>query len=170
VLLIVAVLFSGLVALQPYALSGVDAIESSYRGYAVRDMTANADLFALSLSFDSENRRVDDLAALARRASAGSETRFTVTGRIILVNRAMQEILGLSREAKETRLEEIPRNAELLDAIRETADSGESLERELRAGRDAGGESFVQAYTATLPCVGGGGDVLVVLRDVLRLR
>lgn len=81
VLLILAVLISGLVAMLPLALTGSDILESSYREYAVRDMTANAGLFALALEKNADSRTRVDLGDLARTARAGSDTRFTLIAR-----------------------------------------------------------------------------------------
>ncbi len=77
VLLIFAVLLSGLAALVPMALTGSEALESSYREYAIRDMTANVNLFALSIAKNAADTP-EELRELARTASPGSKTRFTV--------------------------------------------------------------------------------------------
>lgn len=76
VLLVLAVLLSGLAAMLPLAVTGSDALESSYREYAIRDMTANANLFALALAGDTGDKR-----EIVRTASAGSKTRFTLIAR-----------------------------------------------------------------------------------------
>lgn len=81
VLLIFAVLLSGLAAMLPLAWTGSDAIESSYREYAVRDMTANANLFALALPRENAEMPRDEMSLLARTARESSETRFTVIAR-----------------------------------------------------------------------------------------
>ena len=78
VLLILAVLLSGLAAILPLAVTGSRILESSYREYAVRDMTANANLFALSLSKKANDSSPAAMAGLARVARTGSDTRFTI--------------------------------------------------------------------------------------------
>lgn len=80
ILLIFAVLLSGLAALLPLALTGSDALESSYREYAIRDMTANANLLALSIA-KHEVGTPEELRQLVRAAGFGSKTRFTVVAR-----------------------------------------------------------------------------------------
>lgn len=77
VLLLLAVFLSGLTAIIPLGWIGADALESSYREYAVRDMTANANLFALSLPATPENEASPMLASLAEEAAKDSATRFT---------------------------------------------------------------------------------------------
>lgn len=78
ILLLSAVLFSGLAAMLPFAWSGAGVLESSYREYAVRDMTANSNLFAIAISEAPHNEPAGDLGALARTAGSRSDTRFTV--------------------------------------------------------------------------------------------
>lgn len=77
-LLVAAVLISGLAAMLPMALTGADALESSYREYAVRDMTANANLFALAVEPYLKQGKGDELEKIMRVAQDGSQTRFTL--------------------------------------------------------------------------------------------
>ncbi len=78
VLLIAAVLLCGLAAMLPMAWLGADAIESSCREYAVRDMTANVNLLAQSAHQLLERDPKADLEGLFRDARKRSETRFTM--------------------------------------------------------------------------------------------
>lgn len=85
-LLIMSMLLSGLAAIVPLGWIGADALESSYREYAVRDLTANANLFALSLPRAPEAGSSDAMTKLAEWAGKSSATRFTVIasdGRVI---------------------------------------------------------------------------------------
>lgn len=81
-LLLIAVLLSGLAAMLPLAWTGADVLESSYREYAVRDMTANANLFSMVVAplLDGE-REPAGLSEVLRTAQGGSQTRFTIISR-----------------------------------------------------------------------------------------
>ncbi|MCC8190049.1 MAG: HAMP domain-containing protein [Planctomycetes bacterium] len=74
--LIVAVLLSGLAALLPVVWTGAGVLESSYREYAVKDMTANARLFALAVLPELDGKA--DLQRVMAAAREMSDTRFTV--------------------------------------------------------------------------------------------
>lgn len=73
-----SVLVCGLAALLPLAWIGSGVLESSYREYAVRDMSANANLLALAAEPLLERNETDRLEQLVRRARKGSYTRFTI--------------------------------------------------------------------------------------------
>ncbi len=92
-LLLAAVLACGAAAMLPMALTGAEALRSSYREYAVKDMTANVNLTSLLISTWEENRETPrrevntprrmeaeeaGLRDLVTRAGAGSLTRYTV--------------------------------------------------------------------------------------------
>ncbi len=76
-----AVLVCGLAAMLPMAWLGSSAIESSYREYAVRDMTANVKLFAQTIGTVLERNPDADLDGLFREARERSFTRFTLVAR-----------------------------------------------------------------------------------------
>lgn len=80
VMVVLAVLLCGLAAMIPLAWTGAGVLTDSYREAAVRDMTANANLFALAASKmpEAERRSPDALGELVKTASAGSRSRFTV--------------------------------------------------------------------------------------------
>lgn len=77
VLLVAAVLLCGLAAMLPMVWLGGEVIDSSYREYALRDMTANANLVKLAIQMlPAEGRDAKTLAFL-RDAKDPSQTRFT---------------------------------------------------------------------------------------------
>ncbi|MDR2392134.1 MAG: hypothetical protein LBE84_10715, partial [Planctomycetota bacterium] len=78
-LLTAAVLASGFLAMLPMAWMGAEALESSYRESAIRDMTSNAAVFSLAVGpvlGPGGNR--DELLKIVRNARIGSQTRYTV--------------------------------------------------------------------------------------------
>ncbi len=91
-------------------------------------------------------------------------------GRVMLMNGMAETILGVDNTATNASLASRIRNAPLQDLIRDTLASGESREQEIRVAGASGGESLVRAHTAHLRESSGGRGVLVVLRDVTRLR
>ncbi|MDR1611580.1 MAG: PAS domain-containing protein [Planctomycetota bacterium] len=92
------------------------------------------------------------------------------TGRVILVNGAARAILTLPENAYGSPIETLSRNADLLDAIRETASSDRPSEREIRVEHEAAREALVQVHTARIREDGRNAGVLAALRDVSRLR
>ncbi len=95
--------------------------------------------------------------------------------KILLSNAAAEAMLGHAPSDSGRFLSSAVRNADLLDALRETAASGEPLEREIRIRRDASrpgsqDETLLLAHTARMREGGNTVGVLAVLRDVTRLR
>ncbi len=96
------------------------------------------------------------------------------SGAVMLSNRAAEEMLGMNTTFSGRYVAAGIRNADLLDALRGTADSDLPGERELRIRNDAAREDTVLlAHTVRMTGDGEGGKnlgVLAVLRDVTRLR
>ncbi|MDR1745350.1 MAG: HAMP domain-containing protein [Planctomycetota bacterium] len=115
------------------------------------------------------NRQKEEMSVVFENMSEGVLAIDDV-GHIMIVNGSAQSILGLPGNASGSGVETVSRNADLLDAIRETAATDASLEREIRVDRGAGGESLVQVHTARIFEDGEKTGVLAVLRDVTRLR
>ncbi len=77
-LFVAAVAACGIIALLPLTLIGSSVLESSYREYAVRDMKANAHLFALALVDGEWLDHPGQLQETLSQAELGSATRFTI--------------------------------------------------------------------------------------------
>ncbi len=77
-LLFLAVLVSGLAALLPLAWSGAEALSSSYRENAAREMESNARLFSLVVARDNAGKRPARPGELARSARDASGARYTL--------------------------------------------------------------------------------------------
>ncbi len=91
-------------------------------------------------------------------------------GQVVFMNKKAKSLFTITRDAYGAPIEAVVRNAELHDAIRETRISNSPLEREIRVGDDAATETLVQAHTARISEDGKSTGVLLVLRDVTRLR
>lgn len=78
VLVILAVLLSGLAAMLPFAWSGASVLSSSYHESAVKEMESSARLFALALSSDTDGKSRSELQRLAKTARAATGSRYTL--------------------------------------------------------------------------------------------
>ncbi len=92
------------------------------------------------------------------------------SGQIILVNGAAKTLLAITRDVHGSPIEAVVRNAELLDVIRETKGADGPLEREVRVRDDANMESLLQVHAARISEEGQDIGVLMVLRDITRIR
>lgn len=115
------------------------------------------------------NRQREEMRAVFENMSEGVLAVDT-DGRIMLLNRAAESLLHLSAGLAGSAIENVARHAELLDVIRETADAGEPLEREIRVVSDSGAEALVLVHSAHIREGGREIGVLAVLRDITRLR
>ncbi|MCD8352471.1 MAG: ATP-binding protein [Planctomycetaceae bacterium] len=91
-------------------------------------------------------------------------------GQIMLMNSTAKTLLNVSRDVSGVGIEAATRTADLLDSIRETAETNESLEREIRLRDDDNNESLVQIHTVRISDGNEHIGVLIVLRDITRLR
>lgn len=180
ILLVMALLVSRMIS-KPIEAAAVGAEryargELSYR----LTVTGAAEMRRLSLSMGSMageldarfrlvNRQREEMRVVFENMSEGIVA-VDDAGQIILVNGAAQSILDLPSDSSGVGIETLSRNADLLDAIRETVATDGSLEREIRVQRDQKSETLVQAHTARIREEAENIGVLVVLRDVTRLR
>ncbi|MDR0361921.1 MAG: PAS domain-containing protein [Planctomycetota bacterium] len=123
----------------------------------------------LDARFKLVNRQREEMRAVFENMSEGVLA-VDGAGRVMLVNGAAQVILDLPEGASGSPIATLSRNADLLDAIREAESSDKAFEREIRVGREDGRESLVQTHTVRIREDGRNAGVLVVLRDVTRLR
>ncbi len=101
-LILAALLLCGAAAMLPMALTGAEALRSSYREYAIKDMTANVNLTSLLISNLEDSRAAarrrdgndrpagaaedeTELRDLVAKAGAASLTRYTVVAKDGLV-------------------------------------------------------------------------------------
>ena len=123
----------------------------------------------LDTRFRLLNRQTEEMRAVFENMSEGVLA-VDGAGRIMLMNGRAQSILGSIAGAAGACIETVSRNADLLDLIRETGLNIDRLEREIRVSCGAGEETLVQVHAVRM-CEGGGEDgVLLVLRDITRLR
>ena len=94
------------------------------------------------------------------------------SGLATLINPAARSLLGVGAEAIGRAAAAAIRHPDLLGLLRDVADSGEPLERDLRLSFENSDEDrLVHAHAARMrESGGGGGGVLAVLHDVTRLR
>lgn len=147
-----------------YRLPVTGAAETRRLSEAMGIMAAELDS-----RFKLVNRQREEMSVVFDNMSEGIVA-VDETGHVILVNKAAQSVLGLPENTSGASIETVARNAELLNTIHETVKTNHPLEREIRIGRDAIGESLILAHTARILEAGENAGVLVVLRDVTRLR
>lgn len=80
-LLILAVVVSGLAALLPFAWSGADVLSASYREITARELESNARLLSLAVAAKGGAPTRKELLELASAARTASDTRYTLIRR-----------------------------------------------------------------------------------------
>lgn len=92
-------------------------------------------------------------------------------GHIVSINKAAAVLLGVQPENVRGRnIEEVVRNVELQNFVKQTLDNQQPAETEIHLFTD--GESYFRVHGTTLATTGEGGETgaVMVLRDMTRLR
>ena len=147
-----------------YRIPVTGAAETRRLAEAMRSMAEELDD-----RFKLVNRQREEMRVVFENMSEGVLAVDT-DGHVMLVNGAAQAILDLPGDASGASIEVACRNAELLDALRETARADRPLEREIRVERDRDSLCLAQVHTAGIFENGERVGVLAVLRDVTRMR
>ncbi len=123
----------------------------------------------LEARFKLVNRQREEMRLIFENMSEGIVA-VDDSGQILLLNSAAQALLNLPDCESGTGIDAISRNADLLDAIRQTTAANSPLERELRLYQNENKELLVQAHTVRINQDGEAMGVLIVLRDITRMR
>ncbi len=123
----------------------------------------------LETRFKLVNRQREEMRVIFENMSEGILA-VDDSGQILLLNSAAQTLLTLPDSESGNSIDAVSRNADLLDAIRQTTAENSPLEREIRIRQNDNKELLVQAHTVRINQDGEAMGVLVVLRDITRMR
>ncbi|MDR2392355.1 MAG: PAS domain-containing protein, partial [Planctomycetota bacterium] len=130
-------------------------------------------LGAMAMELDAKfkliTRQREEMSAVFEAMSEGVLA-LDADGRIMLVNKAAENILGLRGDTAGKHIGIAARNPDFGDAVKKTAAAGQPLEREIRIPRDRGGDILAQVHAAPMREDGKIVGILTVIRDVTRLR